>query len=109
VILLNESKWQERWHSICVDCFEKKIKCIHYEEKRLRLLIVGHNPSSHAWSSGFSYSNPSNRMWKLLTGDFFALKWEGILPSTAVFLDQNSMPFQLGIGMTSIGLEVSKI
>lgn len=27
----------------------------------LRLIIVGHNPSEHAWKSGHYYSNPSNR------------------------------------------------
>lgn len=32
----------------------------------LRLIIVGHNPSEHAWSSGHYYSNPSNRMWSIL-------------------------------------------
>lgn len=28
----------------------------------LRLIIIGHNPSEHAWSTGHFYSNPSNRM-----------------------------------------------
>lgn len=28
----------------------------------LRLMIVGHNPSAHAWSTGHFYSNPSNHM-----------------------------------------------
>jgi len=26
----------------------------------LRMIIVGHNPSEHAWSSGHYYSNPGN-------------------------------------------------
>ena len=30
-------------------------------DRPLRLVIVGHNPSAHAWSSGHYYSNPSNR------------------------------------------------
>ena len=34
--------------------------------KPLRLILVGHNPSEHAWRSGHYYSNPSNRMWKIL-------------------------------------------
>jgi len=32
----------------------------------LRLIIVGHNPSEHAWRTGHYYSNPNNRMWPLL-------------------------------------------
>lgn len=32
----------------------------------LRLILVGHNPSAHAWASGHYYSNPSNWMWRLL-------------------------------------------
>mmetsp|Transcript_6069 Transcript_6069/g.15455 ORF Transcript_6069/g.15455 Transcript_6069/m.15455 type:complete len:283 (+) Transcript_6069:265-1113(+) len=32
----------------------------------LRLILVGHNPSDHAWKSGHYYSNPSNRMFKIL-------------------------------------------
>lgn len=48
-------KWQERWHAICADCFEHTQPCVHYPERRLRLLIVGHNPSDHAWKTGYSY------------------------------------------------------
>ena len=44
--------------------------CAHNKEKRLKLLIIGHNPSEHAWKSGNMYSNPTNRMWKILTGTF---------------------------------------
>ena len=46
-----EGKWQERWHSICKECFTRLICCTHFQEHRLRLLIVGHNPSTHAWIS----------------------------------------------------------
>jgi hypothetical protein len=35
-------------------------------EQPLRLIIIGHNPSDHAWRSGHFYSNPANRMWPLL-------------------------------------------
>jgi hypothetical protein len=35
-------------------------------EGPLRLIIIGHNPSDHAWRSGHFYSNPANRMWPLL-------------------------------------------
>ena len=34
------------------------------------MLIIGHNPSDHAWKNGNMYSNPTNRMWKILTGTF---------------------------------------
>ncbi|CCI48655.1 hypothetical protein ABG067_001410 [Albugo candida] len=46
-----EGKWQERWHSICDECFTRREKCTHFKEQRLRLLITGHNPSTHAWIS----------------------------------------------------------
>jgi G:T/U-mismatch repair DNA glycosylase len=29
---------------------------------------IGHNPSEHAWHTGHYYSNPSNRMWRILEG-----------------------------------------
>lgn len=45
------SKWQERWHGICDACFAAAVKCTHHDEHLLRLLIVGHNPSDHAWQS----------------------------------------------------------
>ena len=51
----SSGKWQERWHAICDDCFEQAHTCEHYPEHRLRLLIVGHNPSDHAWKTGYSY------------------------------------------------------
>lgn len=48
---LTPGKWQERWHGICDECFANGTKCTHHPEQRLRLLIVGHNPSDHAWTS----------------------------------------------------------
>lgn len=33
--------------------------------KPLRLIIIGHNPSAHAWSTGHYYSHPSNRCYQL--------------------------------------------
>ncbi|KAG6949474.1 hypothetical protein JG687_00014838 [Phytophthora cactorum] len=102
---LGSGKWQERWHAICNDCFEQAQPCVHYPEHRLRLLIVGHNPSDHAWKTGYSYSNPTNRMWMLLTGTLSPHSWEGIVPSTARIVEQNILPLVHGIGLTSIGLE----
>ncbi|ETL82822.1 hypothetical protein L917_17089 [Phytophthora nicotianae] len=97
-------KWQERWHAICDDCFEQALPCVHYPERRLRLLIVGHNPSDHAWKTGYSYSNPTNRMWMLLTGTLSPHSWEGVVPSTASIMEQNILPTVHGVGFTSIGL-----
>ncbi|KAL3667362.1 hypothetical protein V7S43_007588 [Phytophthora oleae] len=98
-------KWQERWHGICDDCFERAQPCVHYPEHRLRLLIVGHNPSDHAWKTGYSYSNPTNRMWMLLTGTLAPHSWKGIVPSTARIPEQNILPLVHGVGFTSIGME----
>ncbi|DAZ97844.1 TPA: hypothetical protein N0F65_002514 [Lagenidium giganteum] len=99
-------KWQERWHGICTPCFDSVIECLHHPEQRLRLLIVGHNPSSHAWQNVVRSSNPSNHMWRLLTGTLPPLPpWQGVLPADAQVVEQNCMPFAHGIGMTSIGLE----
>ncbi|OWZ01664.1 hypothetical protein PHMEG_00026906 [Phytophthora megakarya] len=101
----DQGKWQERWHAICDHCFAQGQPCTHYSERRLRLLIVGHNPSDHAWKTGYSYSNPTNRMWMLLTGTLAPHSWEGVVPSTARIVEQNIMPHIYGVGFTSIGLE----
>ncbi|KAF1329107.1 hypothetical protein FI667_g6208, partial [Globisporangium splendens] len=86
------SKWQERWHGICDECFQSAVKCTHHPEQMLRLLIVGHNPSDHAWTSGFSYR-------------LHGLSWQGILPPDSPVAMQNAMPYLFGVGFTSIGLE----
>ncbi|GMH40337.1 hypothetical protein BSKO_08241 [Bryopsis sp. KO-2023] len=63
----------------------------------LRLVIVGHNPSDHAWKSGHYYSNPSNRMWKIL-------KATGIAPeSVAGAIDDDKMQSDAGVGFTDVG------
>ncbi|TYZ69195.1 hypothetical protein PybrP1_004166 [[Pythium] brassicae (nom. inval.)] len=99
------TKWQERWHGICDACFASGSQCVHHEERLLRLLVVGHNPSDHAWQSGYSYSNPTNRMWSLIVGSLPPLLWRGILPAGTPVSMQNSMPHLFGVGFTSIGLE----
>ncbi|KDO34346.1 hypothetical protein SPRG_01482, partial [Saprolegnia parasitica CBS 223.65] len=98
-------KWQERYHGICDACFEAVTECTHHADVALRLLVVGHNPSDNAWQSGFSYSNPSNRMWKLLMGDFHGQRWRGVLPPDWSMSDQNAMPHELGIGFSDLGHE----
>ncbi|EQC29435.1 hypothetical protein SDRG_12897 [Saprolegnia diclina VS20] len=98
-------KWQERYHGICDVCFDTVTECSHHPDVALRLLIVGHNPSENAWQSGFSYSNPSNRMWKLLMGDFHGQSWPGVLPPDWTMADQNAMPHELGVGFSDLGHE----
>uniref|UniRef100_K3X2B6 Uracil-DNA glycosylase-like domain-containing protein n=1 Tax=Globisporangium ultimum (strain ATCC 200006 / CBS 805.95 / DAOM BR144) TaxID=431595 RepID=K3X2B6_GLOUD len=112
VVVPPYSKWQERWHGICDECFRNAVKCTHYPEQMLRLLIVGHNPSDHAWTSEYKYhlaqlrcDNPSNRMWSLIVGNLHGLSWQGILPPDSPVAIQNAMPYLVGVGFTSIGLE----
>ena len=88
--------------------------CRHHPEKRLKLLIIGHNPSEHAWKSGNMYSNPTNRMWKILTGTLVSspehrvgvgcvVDPKGIIQSTLSINDQNSLPAEYGIGFCDVG------
>ena len=67
--------------------------------KPLRLILVGHNPSEHAWKSGHYYSNPSNRMWKIL-------KETGIQdPKSAEGAKGDDvMPEQRGVGFIDVGV-----
>ena len=61
----------------------------------LRLILVGHNPSAAAWRDGHYYSNPSNRMWRLLSG-------AGIIPANFTALDDDKCPATCGIGFTDL-------
>lgn len=61
----------------------------------LRLILVGHNPSAAAWRDGHYYSNPSNRMWRLLSG-------AGIIPANYTALDDDKCPATCGIGFTDL-------
>ncbi|RYH17608.1 hypothetical protein EON65_28360 [archaeon] len=65
------------------------------EEKRLRLLIIGHNPSHQAWTKGHYYANPSNRMWPLLTK-------AGIVPSHFNANSDLLCPSVCGVGFTDV-------
>eukprot|EP00803_Ostreobium_quekettii_P001391 evm.model.scf_794.2 EVM.evm.TU.scf_794.2 scf_794:37497-41914(+) len=63
----------------------------------LRLVIVGHNPSAHAWASGHYYSNPGNRMWPILCST-------GIAPPTVTGPeDDDRMAAEAGVGFTDVG------
>jgi hypothetical protein len=46
------SLYQDRFRSICAACFARRRRCYHHAETQLRLLIIGHNPSSTAYATG---------------------------------------------------------
>ncbi|KAK8791864.1 hypothetical protein WA158_005241 [Blastocystis sp. Blastoise] len=94
------AKYREKFSSPCFNCFKKSCICHHIKEDRLVLLIIGHNPSDHAWQSGNMYSHPSNRMWKLLTGNFY--NGGGVIPSSLTIDTQNSLPQKYKIGFVDI-------
>ena len=79
-------RWQERYASP------------GEPERRLRLLLVGHNPSEVAWSGGHFYGNPTNRMWHLL-------RVGGIIPQTWDVPADHRMPLEVGVGFTDVGCE----
>eukprot|EP00878_Enallax_costatus_P024506 GHUV01026156.1.p1 GENE.GHUV01026156.1~~GHUV01026156.1.p1 ORF type:complete len:311 (+),score=70.48 GHUV01026156.1:99-1031(+) len=63
----------------------------------LRLILIGHNPSEHAWHTGHYYSNPSNRMWGTLIKT-------GIAPAGTTGCEaDDSMPEAVGVGFTDVG------
>ncbi|CAM9091177.1 unnamed protein product [Chrysoparadoxa australica] len=66
------------------------------KELPLKVLIVGHNPSEKAWTSGHYYANPSNRMWALL-------RQAGLIPSHFTAEDDGLCPITSGIGFTDLG------
>lgn len=45
-------------------------------------------------------------MWSLLNGTLSPLSWRGIVPADAEIVLQNRLPALIGVGFTSIGLEV---
>jgi len=67
--------------------------------KPLRLVLVGHNPSAHAWASGHYYSNPSNRMFPIL-------RETGIAPSDVCAGPQDDGKLQeaAGVGFIDVGV-----
>ncbi|KAL0040019.1 hypothetical protein WJX79_002888 [Trebouxia sp. C0005] len=63
----------------------------------LRLIIVGHNPSDHAWRTGHYYSNPSNWMWRILIATRIA-------PSHVTGPQHDDcMASDAGVGFTDVG------
>ncbi|KAG2499959.1 hypothetical protein HYH03_002244 [Edaphochlamys debaryana] len=63
----------------------------------LRLVVVGHNPSAHAWASGHYYSNPSNHMWRILIATGIAP------PGTRGAQDDDRLPGAAGVGFLDVG------
>mmetsp|Transcript_19866 Transcript_19866/g.63752 ORF Transcript_19866/g.63752 Transcript_19866/m.63752 type:complete len:325 (-) Transcript_19866:375-1349(-) len=103
------AKYRERFATTCSACFRASKPCGHHAEAPLRLLLIGHNPSDHAWASGYFYSNPTNRMWKLLTGQLLdkdgAGAFDGVFPADTPIEAQNNLPSEFGVGLTDMGLE----
>ncbi|EFJ51932.1 hypothetical protein VOLCADRAFT_116135 [Volvox carteri f. nagariensis] len=66
-------------------------------DQPLRLIIVGHNPSAHAWQSGHYYSNPSNHMWRLLVATGIAPSW------VRGAQDDDRLPGAVGVGFLDVG------
>ena len=91
-------RWRERYASCCSACFALGVPCLHHAETRLRCLLIGHNPSTHAWASGLPYSNPTNRFWKLCAA-------AGVVPLSFTAQDADSAPAHLGLGITDVGCE----
>jgi TDG/mug DNA glycosylase family protein len=60
--------------------------------------VIGHNPSEHAWRSGFSYSNPSNRFFHLLRAS-------SLVPADTRPCDANALPVTCGLGFADLGCE----
>eukprot|EP01031_Cornospumella_fuschlensis_P029466 gene29466-35566_t len=71
------------------------------EETRLKLVIVGHNPSHQAWTKGHYYANPSNRMWPLL-------RRAGIVPETFTADCDQLCPSICGVGFTDVMVGVGE-
>ena len=90
------ARWRERYNSICDSCFSASAACTHFPEVPLRLIVLGHNPSTTAWSTGFSYAHGSNRMWSLL-GE------SGIVPNDWDCTDSNRIAGDIGVGITDLG------
>lgn len=85
-----------------VEIFEEGLEGLpeRLGDSPLRMIIVGSNPSGHAWKSGRYYSNPNNNMWKIL-------RQTGIAPPhVAGALDDYLMPADAGVGFLDVGCGV---
>jgi len=93
-----DGKWRERYAGVCDSCFDARVPCAHYPELPLRCLLLGHNPSEVAFTTGWTYGNPTNRMWTLLQ------EAAHIVPPGAPLQFQNVMPAATGVGFTDLGV-----
>ena len=100
------ARYRDRVAAVCKDCFSGRKVCRCFPEKRLFCLLVGHNPSDHAWASGYMYSNPTNNFLRLLTGTLGKSRWPGLLPHHATLKRQNSMPLADGVGLIDVNTDV---
>ncbi|GLC44399.1 uracil DNA N-glycosylase Thp1 [Pleodorina starrii] len=66
-------------------------------DRPLRLIVVGHNPSAHAWQSGHYYSHPANHMWRVLIGTGIAP------PGVRGAEDDDRLPGEAGVGFLDVG------
>jgi len=90
--------WRERFAACCAACFAASAPCTHHAERRLRLLVVGHNPSDTAWCTGFPYANGTNRFWKLMA-------LGALVPPGFAATDADAAPTLLGLGITDVGCD----
>lgn len=102
-------KFRERYASVCPSCFDTVELCAHYPEVPLRLIFVGHNPSDHAFASGYMYSNPLNHMWSLLNGTYAAAALDGdyvgVVDKSWPIVAQDWMALHRGLGLSDLGVE----
>eukprot|EP00397_Hematodinium_sp_SG-2012_P050827 GEMP01059269.1.p1 GENE.GEMP01059269.1~~GEMP01059269.1.p1 ORF type:complete len:349 (+),score=78.92 GEMP01059269.1:53-1099(+) len=94
--------WRERWRGVCDECFIQGTQCYHFDERPLKLLFLGHNPSDMTWEKGFAYANPSNRFWGLVRNHILPAEYRQDDPLWKV---NNLIPHELLIGLTDLGCE----
>ena len=104
-----EGRWRERYSAVCAACFAQNRACSCYQiELPLRCLLTGHNPSDHAFESGYAYSNPTNRLLSLLRGASIGVgadKFVGLMPHDWGFAHQDWLPLHRGLGLSDLGVE----
>jgi TDG/mug DNA glycosylase family protein len=95
--------FRERYTSISLADFKARRPSAE-QERPLRVLLVGHNPSEHAWQSGVPYSNPTNRFWRLLRdAGVLPRDWRAE-PEPEPVTIANCCAGELGLGITDFFL-----
>lgn len=103
------TRYRERTAACCPRCFEAGAVCWAGPERRLALLIIGHNPSDRTWQEGFQYANPSNWMWRLLSGQGSTRRWRGIVRPGTPVRAQNELPATHRVGFIDVMRDVRAI